>query len=454
MQQKPGLWQVVYDQLASIKLTVIILLVIAGSSLIGTLLPQGLAPEQLQAHYGPRLAQLIDFFQLGDLYHAGWFRFLLLLLCLNLMVCTLRRFPKTLKLMRHREQLLEPQRLSKFSNYHRLESKLPWEEFTQRVQRALTQHFAPLVPVDATDTYAGLAEKGRWSRLSVYLVHFSVLLILLGALVGSLLGFKGTMIINEKDASNEVLVAGGHQAMELPFEVRCDAFDVSFYDNGAPKEYRSDLTILDHGKETLKQSIRVNDPMTYQGVTIYQASYGSTLRQAEVEFTERDTGKAHALVLPYRQLVPLPDTPYQVELTDYRENIRDLGPALGLVFRREGQEPSGSWILAKVPDFHGNRFQNYGIKVIKMEQIHYTGLQVKDDPGVWVVWIGFVLLLASIGLTFYTSHRKIWVWAAARNPQRLLHIAAKTNKNSLAFEREFDQLLKQLKKELQVEKRK
>jgi cytochrome c biogenesis protein len=454
MQHKPSLWQVLNDQLASIKLTVIILLVIAGSSLIGTLLPQGLAPEQLQAHYGPRFSQLIDFLQLGDLYHAGWFRFLLLLLCLNLVVCTFRRLPKTLKLMRHREQTLDPQKLAKFSNYHRLESKLPWDEFTQRMHLVLAQHFAPLVPVDAKDAYAGLAEKGGWSRLSVYLIHFSVLVVLIGALAGSLLGFKGMMLINERDASNEVSVEGGHQTIKLPFQIRCDAFEVSFYDTGAPKEYRSDLTILDQGKETLKQAIRVNDPLTYKGVTIYQASYGATLSRAEVEFTDRDTGKSQKLVLPFREPVSLPGTPYQVELVEYRENIRDLGPALGLSFGREGQESSGSWILAKVPDFHGNRFQNFRIKVLDMEQIHYTGLQIKDDPGVWVVWIGFSLLLISIGLTFYTSHRKVWVWAAARNPQRVLHIAARSNKNSLAFEREFEQLVKHLKVELQVDKRK
>jgi cytochrome c biogenesis protein len=454
MHPKPSFWQVLYDQLASIKLTVIIFLVIAGSSLLGTLLPQGLHPEEIQSHYGPRLAQFIDLLQLGDLYHAGWFRLLLLLLCLNLVVCTFKRWPKTLKLMRHREQSLEPQKLAKFSFHQRLESKLPWDEFLPRVQQALAKDFAPLSQLEAGDAYAGLAEKGKWSRLCVYFVHLSVLVILLGALVGSIFGFKGTMRINERDASADVQIAGGHQTMQLPFQVRCDAFEVSFYDTGAPKEYRSDLTILDHGKEALKQSIRVNDPLTYQGVTLYQSSYGATLARAEIEFIERDTGKVQRLVLPFGEPVALPGTPYQVELMDYRENIRDLGPALALAFLREGQEPSGSWVLAKVPDFHGNRFQNFRIKVLNMEQMHYTGLQVKNDPGVWVVWAGFVLLLASIGLTFYTSHRKVWVWAAARNPHRVLHLAAKTNKNSLAFEREFHHLLKLLKDALQVDKRK
>ncbi len=67
-----------------------------------------------------------------------------------------------------------------------------------------------------------------------------------------------------------------------------------------------------------------------------------------------------------------------------------------------------------------------------------------------MVWGGFVLLILSIGITFYTSHRKVWVWVSAGNPRQEIHIAAKTNKNSLAFEREFDHLWKRLQNEFRV----
>ena len=82
----------------------------------------------------------------------------------------------------------------------------------------------------------------------------------------------------------------GKNAIMLPFQIRCDDFEASFYDTGAPKEYRSDLTIIDKGQEVLKQSIRVNDPLSYQGVTFYQASYGAMLKQAEIELQDRDSG--------------------------------------------------------------------------------------------------------------------------------------------------------------------
>ena len=72
--------------------------------------------------------------------------------------------------------------------------------------------------------------------------------------------------------------------------VRCDKFEVSFYDTGAPKEFRSDLAIIDKGREVLKDSIIVNDPLTYEGITFYQANYGNTLKGAEIELTDRDSG--------------------------------------------------------------------------------------------------------------------------------------------------------------------
>lgn len=450
MQQKSGFWQSFYDQLASIKLTVIILIVIAAGSLIGTLIPQGLTQEQLVHEYGPRWGALMDLLRLGDLYHAGWFQFLLLLLCVNLVVCTVDRFPKTLKLMRYRDQKVDPQKLAQFGHYKKLESRLPSEELEARIEAVLAKEFAPIRRVEADNAYAGVAERGNWSRLSVYFVHISVIVILVGALLGSWLGFKGMMNIVEGTSASHVDLIGSHKTLPLPFEVRCDRFDVSFYDTGAPMDYRSDLTIVERGQPVLQQSIRVNDPLSHKGITFYQASYGSTLVSADVEFTERETGKVSKLTLPFQEAVALPGSPFQVQVVNFRENVRDMGPALGIVLLQDGKELGGNWILAKVPNFHGNRIQGFQVNVVDFREAHYTGLQVKSDPGVWVVITGFVMMLVSIGITFYTSHRKIWVWVSTRNPRKEIHIAAKTNKNSLAFEREFDHLLKHLQDEFQV----
>lgn len=445
MRERISLLEHLYIKLSSMRLTVGIFLVLAACSLIGTLLPQGAALEDLSRQYGPSFARWVETLGFNNLYHTGWFRFLLLFLSLNLIVCSMQRLPKTLKLIRRRDEEIHPEKLEKFTTHRTLVSSLSLEEVQSRVTRIVQEEFARLEPVPGASNpvFGAVAEKGRWSRLMAYVVHLSVLLILLGALLGSVFGFKGFMNLAEGEASNEVLLSGGGRTIALPFEVRCEDFDVSFYDTGAPKEFRSDLTVIDRQREVLRQVIRVNDPLTYEGVTFYQSSYGPVVKRAEVEFTDRDSGTSHRVTLPYRQPVTIPGTNDRVQVVQYQDNLHQFGRALGIVVQKGDEEPSGAWILADIPDFHGNRILNYRIRVLGAETGHYTGLQVKKDPGVWLVYTGFVTMLIGMGLAFYTSHRKFWVWAGPqpRNPGTVRVVAAgRTNKNSLAFEQEFNRI--------------
>ena len=286
--QKKGFWQGLYQKLASRKLTVAIFLVLAAASVIGTLLPQGLGEAELQRHYSERAIWFITTFGLNDLYHTGWFRLLLLILCANLVVCTIERLPKTLKIFRRREEQVDPEKLAKCSLNCQFTSTFSRDETEARLTRIISEEFGVLHRLDETDHLAGVAEKGRWSPLMVYVVHLSVLLVLCGALVGSIFGFKGFMNIPEGEATNEVMLDGSDRGMNLPFQIRCDRFDVSYYDNGMPREFRSDLTLIRDGKEVLKRELRVNDPLTYEGITFYQASYGAILKDADVELTDKN----------------------------------------------------------------------------------------------------------------------------------------------------------------------
>lgn len=455
MEQKAGLLRSLYQSLASLKLTVFVFLTLAAASVVGTILPQKLTEMELQRQYGPTMVRLVEFLGLNDLYHTGWFQMLLLLLCLNLIVCTLERLPKTFKRIQHHDDQISPEKLLKFSCSSEIVAKLPRDEAEALISKVVSNEFASPRKLENPNGYSAVAEKGRWSPLMVYVVHVGVLVVLLGALSGSIFGFKGMMNLAEGETSAEVIPADGHQPIHLPFDIRCDKFQVSFYDTGAPKEFKSDLAIIESGKDVLKESIRVNDPLTYKGVTFYQASYGTILKQAEVELTDHDSGKVFKLTLPFREPTTIPGTKDRVTIVDYQQDLARFGPALGITVQKEGQsEPSGSWILVKVPEFHGNRIQNYQIKVGKTELTNYTGLQVKRDPGVLLVWLGFIAMLIGTGLTFYTSHRRLWIWAAptsqGRTKTRII-IAGRASKNSLAFEAEFNQLFERLQEALKTD---
>ncbi len=441
-------WGVLIGWLSSLKLTLILFFALAGASLIGTLLPQGMSLIELKGHFSPSIASLIDLLALNNLFHSMWFRILLLLLCANLLACTLDRLPKTVRLIRRSEDPFDSQKLSRFSLSSSISTALPREKVHSFVQSSVYETFGQLCEIQSSGPFCAVSEQGRWSRLMVYGVHISVLIVLAGALAGSCLGFKGTMNLIEGETSDKVILSGGESILELPFMVRCDKFEVSFYDTGAPKEFRSDLAIIDKGSEVLKESVIVNDPLTYEGITFYQADYGNTLKGAEIELADRDSGTKIAMSLPLLQPVNIPGTSDQLTITDYRQDLMRFGQAIELTYVKAGQS-SSQWILADRP-FHGNRIENYQVRVVRIDKERFTGLEVKKDPGVWLVWAGFILMTAGIGLTFYSSHRKLWVCIEPDKKMKksIVTLAGRASRNTPAFEEKFRALCARLENEL------
>ncbi len=453
MQERDGLLKGVVGTLASMRLTLIIFFTLAAVSVIGTLFPYGMAGSEVHHHYPPALAWLIQTFSLHDMYRTNWFRFLLALLCINLIICSVQRLPKTIKLARQRDQEFSSDKVSKFSQNFQMTTAQPMEKVAPSLEKVIGGEFGPLKAIDSSDKYMALAERGRWSSFMVYFIHLSVLVILVGAIIGSLFGFRGIMNIIEGEASKMVMLSRGHERLELPFTVRCDAFSVSFYEMGTPREYRSDLTILKGDEKILQTPIRVNHPLTYGGITFYQSTYGSILTSLKVEIRDTDSEKTWTMDMQMRTPKTIPGTTDQIQVMDYRENIAQLGPIVIMAMLREGEEPTGAYILLNDPDFHGNKISNYHFAIKEAETAWYTGLQVKSDPGVWVVYVGFSALLIGIIMAYYMSHRKMWVVAEPSRefPGRtLVTLGGRTNRNPLAFEEEFRKVCQSVEQQLKA----
>ncbi|HIJ75380.1 MAG TPA: cytochrome c biogenesis protein ResB [Deltaproteobacteria bacterium] len=440
--------------LSSLKLTLVLFFALAAASVVGTLLPQEISLPELREHFGPATASLINFLALNNLYHSMWFRILLLLLCTNLVACTIERLPKTIRLIRRSQDPFDSQKLSRFGMSSSIAAALPLEQTQSVVESAVCETFGRMCRIESARVgglgpLCAVSETGRWSTLMVYLVHLSVLIVLVGALAGSYLGFKGTMNLTEGETSDKVMLAEGDSVTELPFEVRCDKFEVSFYDTGAPKEFKSDVAVIENGREVLKRSIVVNDPLTYEGITFYQASYGTYLKEAEIELTDPDSGKKIAMTLPFRRPVTIPGTSDQLMINEYEENLMRVGQAIEIVYGKQGLQSSSRWILVDRP-YHGNRIENYLVRVTQTDRARFTGLQVKKDPGIWVVWAGFTLMTLAIGLTFYSSHRKLWVCIEPdkKSGKTIVTLAGRASRNVQVFEEKFEALRRGLENRL------
>jgi cytochrome c biogenesis protein len=197
------------------------------------------------------------------------------LLTLNIIVCSIDRLKSTWKIIFTREPHFS---ISRFNN-------LPGKkEFLDiRTPDQLLENYMPFITkgfgykrVEKTDegNLCIFAEKGRWTRLGVYIVHSSIVFLLLGSLLVSFFGFQGYANIPEGESVNSVQINNSNQTKTLDFSVRCDDFKISYYESGEPKEYRSSLSILEAGRVAFKKEIIVNDPLRYKGINFFQSSYG------------------------------------------------------------------------------------------------------------------------------------------------------------------------------------
>ena len=168
-----------------------------------------------------------------------------------------------------------------------------------------------------------------------------------------------------------------------------------------PKEYRSDLSILEGGREIQKASIRVNDPFTYQGITFYQSTWDRVPSTVNLSLTQGE--QVRKVTVAQGQITEITGTPYSLSLERFVNNLSDFGPALGLVLFKDRQEVDHSWILADHPGFHGNQLADFRIKVDEMKTRYVTGMQVNQDPGIWFIWVGSCSDVAGLhrGLLFF-----------------------------------------------------
>lgn len=450
-QVEKGLVDTLWGVFASVRLSVIVLTLLAVTSIIGTVIPQNASPAVYVDRFGEAAYRVLSFLDIFDMYHSWWFQLLLLLLGINLVICSMDRLPAVLKII-GKTQRLNPEAYRKAIKGETLSMAGSPSEVAGVLSGKLKAPMGTFTPVDEGDAHYLFAEKGRWTRLGVYVVHGAVLLLLLGGLLGSLFGYEGTLNLAEGESSQVVRLNGSNAAMPLPFELRCDAFSVSFYDTGAPKEYRSDLVVTEGGAEVLSKQIVVNDPLRYRGISFYQASYGTVPpKSATFSFTSKASGMSYPVDGDFGQPIAIPEglgtfTPMHF-MNNYRFHGRSMGSAvLGVLESAEG-EATRLALPVKSPGFDRMRQGDVVIAVADFPQRYYTGLQVTKDPGVWLVYAGFLFLIAGCYITFFMSHKGFMVAVEPTSTGSAVTLYGNTNKNRLGMEMVLRRLTEKLDRE-------
>ena len=446
---------------ASVKLTVVILLSVAALSIIGTLIPQNENPAQYFRAFGPFLFQVMDTLDIFDMYHSWWFQGLVTLLTINIIICSIDRLQTTGRIIFTRNPTFN------LESYRRRQSR---QDFSLSVdvaacgsafQKLLAKSYRYCRSEVVGQGVAITAEKGRWTRLGVYGVHLSVVVLLTGALVGSLKGFSGYVNIPEGESADTIQLRASGMPLKLPFTIQCKDFEVQFYDTGAPKEFRSKLVLIEKGRPVLQKDIIVNDPIRYQGINIFQASYGklndvaasaALPQEIELSFRSAASGIIYTLKAKLNQPLKLPEGLGSFVLNGYDPAAQfkgmAVGPALtGTLTPPDGQ-PTPVLLPIRFAQFDAMRRGKVVIAVANAEDLmqtrYYTGLQVTKDPGVGLVYFGFILMIIGCMVTFFMSHQQVVVEIQPRANAVTVMVSGKANKNKVGMQYGINRLARKL----------
>jgi cytochrome c biogenesis protein len=456
-QVSPGYMSSLWNFFASVRLTVVVLLILAVLSGIGTLIPQNQTPEQYLRAFGPFRYQLFSILDIFDMYHAWWFQFLMIMLVANIIICSIDRLRITAKIIFVKKPTFNLGSFRKRKTRKDFAIDADGAAVRETYRSILGKQFGYCAVVESGNGFAVTAEKGRWTRLGVYGVHLSVVLLLIGGLVGSLFGFEGFANIAEGETVSTIQIRNSNMSRALPFAIRCDDFEVQFYDTGAPKLFRSDLVLLEDGQPVVEKSIIVNDPLRYNGINIFQSSYGELDRpspvaempeQIELQFTSTASGMVYKRTAKAGQPIDIPEGLGRFTIRDFQSAAKFMEMAVGptIIGALETKEGSEQEVLLPLnfPKFDAMRRGSVIIAVAEelpaTEKAYFTGLQITHDPGVAIVYFGFILMIAGCIVTFFMSHQRVVVEVLPDRKGAKVMVAGTANKNKFGFQQKLERL--------------
>ena len=421
--------------LTDLRLAIILLLIIALFSVSGTVIEQGQLPDFYQSNYPEHPAlfgflswKVIQVVGLDHVYRTWWFLSLLVLFGTSLTACTFTRQLPALKAAQKWKYYEEPRNFTKLALSAELEGvSLP--SITPILQQKSYRIFQ-----EKDDIL--YARKGMIGKLGPIIVHIGIVAILLGGIWGAMTGFMAQEMISSGDTFQvkNIVDAGAWSSQDVlkDWSVRVNRFWIDYTPTGGIDQFYSDMSVLNNeGKEVNHEKIYVNKPLRYHGVVFYQTDWGISSVRVRLN-------KSPIFQLPMAQL----DTKGKGRLwgtwiptkPDLSEGVSLLAKDLqGMVLIYDARGKLINTVRA------GMSIPVNGVNLQILDVMGSTGLQIKFDPGIPIVYTGFALLMLGVVMSYF-SHSQIW----ALQTGKTLYIGGKTNRAQVAFEQEVLGILDQL----------
>ena len=421
--------------ISDLRLAILLLLVIAIASGVGTAIPQRETAEFYHRLYDPQpwLGLLpgegVLALQLDHIYSSGWFLGLLAWLALALLLCSWRRQWPALRASLRWIDYRKPRQLSKLSLAESLATDQPSASLEKLGQLLQGKGWQIRRQGDRL-----AARKGLLGKVGPLLVHAGMVVLMLGAAWGAVAGQRAEQYL-APGRSLELMDSRGSSKLTLAL----DNFSIQRDPAGRPEQFTSQLRILEgdgSGGSLLKQAqISVNHPLRFQGVTLYQADWALAAISLQL-------GKSPLLQLPLQSFPQLGEQVWGLVLPTRPDGsepvLLSLGSEQGPV---EVYGADGSPLGQISPG--GEALEVKGLPIRVASVLPASGILLKRDPGVPLVYAGFAIALAGGGLSLVAT-RQLWAIAEEGPGPGQLHVAGLCNRNLTGFAAELPQLLSQL----------
>ncbi|WP_316668763.1 cytochrome c biogenesis protein ResB [uncultured Propionibacterium sp.] len=362
--------------------------------------------EQTRSKYGG-WTDVLDKAGFFHMFSSPLYIVVLVLLALSIIACTAHRVPVLWRNASHPRTRVTTGFYSRARMRARAVTPLGVDEAHDRVRTMLSKARFRVVP-DPQRPDQIYADRFRFAPFGTVLAHAAFVIILIGFTLTGAAGFQDEEVTVPLEGRVEV----GH---DTGLQVELISFEDSYYDDGLPKDYASDLAVYRDGRQVARQTVRVNHPLTVDGVAFNQ-SYSGTA----VDVTVADADGIEITT----QVVPLEWTTYDgqnsygvVTLPDQHLDVYVMAAVSGAttselspgevrieVYGEGGRTLRGSGTVRQ-----GEQGTVGGLKFTFNREKSYTGLLVARDPGAVWVWTGSGLLLAGVCTTMLARHRRLWV---------------------------------------------
>jgi len=419
--------QSIFRTIADLRFAITILLIIASSSIIGTVIEQDQSIETYKLNY-PLTNRVFGFLSwdiilkcgFDHVYTTWWFITFILLFGISLLTCTFLQQLPSLKIAK-RCQFFRTKNQFRLLN---ISTKLQHLPFTQLLFRIKENQYSIFQQKDIAYCYKGLI-----GRIAPIIVHFSMILILLGAIWGSLNGFKAQEIVPKTETFHIQNILSNGQLTKIPkVSARVNDFWITYTKQTTVSQFYSDVSILNvDGNEIERQTIFVNSPIKYEGVDYYQTDWNLIGLRLQ---TDSQTTVQYPLVsvLNNRSKVWLTWIPLDSELKTGITVLIDNLQGYASLYNEAG---------VFLGNLELNENFNSTFSITLTDIISSTGLQIKSDPGIPLIYAGFFFLMLS-SLISYITYSQVWLIQSNRQ----IFIGGNTNRATFDFELEFFEFIK------------